>query len=47
MGGDGGDAVAGDADIEFAEGGSGAVGDLGMDDQDGRVRSWSLCVGVR
>jgi hypothetical protein len=32
--GDGDDAVAGDADVEFAEWGAGAVGDLGVADED-------------
>ena len=31
--GDGDDAVAGDADVGFAEGGAGAVGDFGVDDE--------------
>jgi hypothetical protein len=35
IGGDGDDAVAGDADVEFAERGAGAVGDLGVEDEDG------------
>jgi len=32
IGGDGDDAVAGDADVGFVERGAGAVGDLGVDD---------------
>ncbi len=35
VGGDGEDAVAGDADAEFAEWGASAVGDLGVEDEDG------------
>jgi hypothetical protein len=34
IGGDGGDAIAGDTDIEFAEWGASAIGNLGVDDQD-------------
>ena len=40
--GDGGDAVARDADVGFAKRGAGAVGDFGVDDEDGCVRTWSL-----
>jgi hypothetical protein len=35
VGGDGEDAVAGDSDAEFAEWGTSAVGDLGVEDEDG------------
>ena len=47
IGGDGDDAVAGDADVEFAERGAGAVGDFGMEDQDGLRRNSELVRGVR
>jgi hypothetical protein len=46
IGGDCGDAVAGDADVEFAEGGACAVGDFGVKDEDGGVGGGSLRDGM-
>jgi hypothetical protein len=46
MGGDGCDAVAGDADVEFAERGTGTIGDLGVEDEDASWRG-VLRLGVR
>jgi hypothetical protein len=44
--GDGDDVVAGDAYVEFAERGAGAIGDLGVEDEDG-LRRWVLRLGAR
>ena len=46
VGGDGEDAVAGDADAEFTEWGASAVGDLGVEDEYGLWRG-VLRLGVR
>jgi hypothetical protein len=46
IGGDGDDAVTGDADIEFAERGAGTIGDLGVNDEDG-LRRGILRLGAR
>jgi hypothetical protein len=43
---DGDDVVAGDADDEFAEWCAGAVGELGVDDEDALRRRWSLRPGM-
>jgi hypothetical protein len=46
IGSDGYDAVAGDANVEFAERRAGAVGDLGVEDED-RLRRGALRLSAR